>query len=100
MKKTLLLGLSLACALPMTAQGLPDSTDMFFRHLELKEVMVTGAVGDMKMKESPMPISILQAKELHQLSSTNLMASVRKVSNGAMNMVWKSTAMTSARWRY
>ena len=78
MKKTLLLGLSLACALPMTAQGLPDSTDMFFRHLELKEVMVTGAVGDMKMKESPMPISILQAKELHQLSSTNLIDAIAK----------------------
>ena len=78
MKKSLLLGLSLACALPMTAQGLPDSTDMFFRHLELKEVMVTGAVGDMKMKESPMPISILQAKELHQLSSTNLIDAIAK----------------------
>ena len=49
MKKSFLLGLSLACALPMTAQSLPDSTDMFFRHLELKEVMVTGAVVDMKM---------------------------------------------------
>ena len=68
----------MACALPMTAQGLPDSTDMFFRHLELKEVMVTGAVGDMKMKESPMPISILQAKELHQLSSTNLIDAIAK----------------------
>ena len=78
MKKSLLLGLSLACALPMTAQSLPDSTDMFFRHLELKEVMVTGAVGDMKMKESPMPISILQTKELHQLSSTNLIDAIAK----------------------
>ena len=78
MKKSFLLGLSLACALPMTAQSLPDSTDMFFRHLELKEVMVTGAVGDMKMKESPMPIMMLQAKELHQLSSTNLIDAIAK----------------------
>ena len=78
MKKSLLLGLSLVCVLPMTAQSLPDSTDMFFRHLELKEVMVTGAVGDMKMKESPMPITMLQAKELRQLSSTNLIDAIAK----------------------
>ena len=78
MKKSLLLGLSLACVLPMTAQSLPDSTDMFFRHLELKEVMVTGAVGDMKMKESPMPIMMLQAKELRQLPSTNLIDAIAK----------------------
>ena len=78
MKKTLLLGLSLACALPMTAQSMPDSTDIFFRHLELKEVMVTGAVGDMKMKESPMPIMTLQAKELRQLPSTNLIDGLAK----------------------
>ena len=78
MKKSLLLGLSLACALPMTAQSLPDSTDMFFRHLELKEVMVTGAVGDMKMKESPLPITMIQAKELHQLPSTNLIDAITK----------------------
>ena len=78
MKKSLLLGLSLVCILPMTAQSLPDSTDMFFRHLELKEIMVTGAVGDMKMKESPMPIMMLQAKELRQLPSTNLIDAIAK----------------------
>ena len=64
--------------LPAIAQNLPDSTDIFFRHLELKEVMVTGAVGDMKMKESPMPIMMLQAKELRQLPSTNLIDAIAK----------------------
>ena len=78
MKKSLFIALSLAYGLPMTAQSLPDSTDMFFRHLELKEVTVTGAVGDMKMKETPMPILMLQAKELHQLSSTNLIDAIAK----------------------
>ena len=74
----LLAVLSLAYVLPMTAQSLPDSTDMFFRHLELKEVTVTGAVGDMKMKETPMPITTLQAKELRQLPSTNLIDAIAK----------------------
>ena len=78
MKKSLFIALSLAYVLPMTAQSLPDSTDMFFRHLELKEVTVTGAVGDMRMKETPMPIVVLQAKELHQLSSTNLIDAIAK----------------------
>ena len=78
MKKSIVLGLSLACALPMAAQSLPDSTDVFFRYLELKEIMVTGAVGDMKMKESPMPIATLQAKELRQLPSINIIDALAK----------------------
>jgi len=78
MKKTIFIALSLAYVLPMTAQSLPDSTDMFFRHLELNEVTVTGALGDMKIKETPMPVMTLQAKELHQLPSTNLIDAIAK----------------------
>ena len=78
MKKPILLVLSLAFVLPMAAQSLPDSTDIFFRHLELHEVMVTGALGDMKIKETPMPVMTLQAKELRQLPSTNLIDAIAK----------------------
>ena len=78
MKKPILIALSLAFVLPMTAQSLPDSTDIFFRHLELNEVTVTGAVGEMKIKETPMPVMMLQAKELYQLSSTNLIDAIAK----------------------
>ncbi len=78
MKKTIFIALSLAYVLPMTAQSSPDSTDMFFRHLELNEVTVTGALGDMKIKETPMPVMTLQAKELHQLPSTNLIDAIAK----------------------
>jgi len=79
MKKQFLLALSLAFVLPMTAQDLPDSTDIFFRHLQLKETVVTGAIGDMKMKETPMPIVVLPAKELNQLPSTNIIDAVAKL---------------------
>ena len=78
MKKIILLALSLAYVLPMTAQSLPDSTDIFFRHLQLKEVIVTGAMGDMKMKETPMPIVVFPAKELTQFPSTNLIDAIAK----------------------
>ena len=70
--------LPMLVSFPMAAQNLPDSTDVFFRHLELKEITVTGAVGDMKMKESPMPIATLQAKELRQLPSTNIIDALAK----------------------
>ena len=40
--------------------------------------MVTGAVGDMKMKESPLPITMLHEKELRQLSSTNFIDALAK----------------------
>ena len=78
MRKIIVFVLSLVCAIPMIAQSLPDSTDIFFRHLELKEVLVTGAVGDMKMKETPMPVMTLHAKELRQLPSTNLIDALAK----------------------
>ena len=68
----------LLVSLPMAAQSLPDSTDVFFRHLELKEITVTGVVGDMKMKELPMPIATLQAKELRQLPSINIIDALAK----------------------
>ena len=34
-----------------------DSTDVFFRHLNLNEVIVTGVAGDTKLKHSTAPIS-------------------------------------------
>ena len=40
---------------------------------------MTGAIGDMKMKETPMPIVVLPAKELNQLPSTNIIDAVAKL---------------------
>ena len=43
--------LLLACACTMAAQetAVLDSTDVFFRHIELKQVVVTGPTGAVKM---------------------------------------------------
>ena len=35
-----------------------DSSDVFFRHLNLNELVVTGVTGDTKLKNSTAPISI------------------------------------------
>ena len=36
-----------------------DSTDVFFRHLQLNELTVTGVTGDTKLKHATAPINIV-----------------------------------------
>ena len=55
-----------------------DSTDVFFRHLKLSELTVTGITGDTKLKNSPAPVSLLTAKELRQTTSTNIIDAIAK----------------------
>lgn len=77
----------LCCAMTMTAQNhrmgndgrqVADSTDVFYQHLQLNEVMVTGVTGDTKLKHSTAPISVVTGKELRQTSSTNVIDAVAK----------------------
>ena len=53
-----------------------DSTDVFYRHLKLNEVTVTGVTGDTKLKNSTAPISIISGKELRQTTSTNIIDAI------------------------
>lgn len=53
-----------------------DSTDVFYRHLKLNEVIVTGVTGDTKLKHSTAPISIVSGKELRQTTSTNIIDAI------------------------
>ena len=53
-----------------------DSTDVFYRHLKLNEVTVTGVTGDTKLKNSTAPISIISDKELRQTTSTNIIDAI------------------------
>lgn len=55
-----------------------DSTDVFFRHLKLNEVMVTGVTGDTKLKHSTAPISVVTGQELRQTTATNIIDAVDK----------------------
>ena len=59
-----------------TAATAQDSTDVFFRHLKLNEVTVTGVTGDTKLKNSTAPISIISGKELRQTTSTNIIDAI------------------------
>ena len=53
-----------------------DSSDVFYRHLKLNELVVTGVTGDTKLKNSTAPISIVSGKDLRQTSSTNIIDAI------------------------
>ena len=54
MNKTMLsLSLLLVWGAATAQESHPDSTDVFFKHLELEETVVTGLAGDTKMKRAP-----------------------------------------------
>ena len=74
MKKTIFFLSSLCLCTSMTAQNneVYDSTDVFFRHLELQEVVVTGLTGDSRLREMPSPVTVVSPGELRSHASTNL----------------------------
>ena len=53
-----------------------DSTDVFFRHMKLNELVVTGVTGDTKLKNSTAPISIVSPKDLRSTASTNVIDAI------------------------
>ena len=59
-----------------TQQQVLDSTDVFYRHLQLNELTVTGVAGDTKLKHSTAPISIISSQELRSTTSTNIIDAI------------------------
>ena len=57
-------------------QHAEDSTDVFFRHLNLNEVTVTGVTGETKLKHSTAPISVITPQELRSTTSTNIIDAI------------------------
>ena len=53
-----------------------DSTDVFFRHLDLNEVTVTGVTGNTKLKHATAPISIVSPQLLRSTASTNIIDAI------------------------
>lgn len=53
-----------------------DSTDVFFRHLNLNELTVTGVTGDTKLKFATAPVSIIRPQELRAAAATNIIDAV------------------------
>ncbi len=53
-----------------------DSTDVFYRHLKLNELIVTGVTGETKMKNATAPVSIIRPQELRATTSTNIIDAI------------------------
>jgi iron complex outermembrane receptor protein len=57
-------------------QHAEDSTDIFFRHLQLNELTVTGVTGDTKLKHATAPVSIVTPQMLQATASTNIIDAI------------------------
>ena len=57
-------------------QHAEDSTDVFYRHLQLNELTVTGVTGDTKLKHVTAPVSIVSPKVLRATASTNVIDAI------------------------
>ncbi|MBR3110359.1 MAG: TonB-dependent receptor [Prevotella sp.] len=49
---------------------------MFFRHLQLNELTVTGVTGDTKLKNATAPVSIISPQVLRATASTNIIDAI------------------------
>ena len=79
--KPYLMILLLACAGTVAAQEavVLDSTDVFFRHIELKQVVVTGPTGAVKMQDMSMPAGVVDRNSLRMTPATNIVDAVAKL---------------------
>ena len=57
-------------------QHAEDSTDVFYRHLQLNELTVTGVTGDTKLKHVTAPVSIVSPQVLRAMASTNVIDAI------------------------
>ena len=62
----------------MNAQEIPDSTDIFYQHLQLNAVVVTGLTGEVHLKEVSSPISVIQPVDLQSRVSTNIIGAIAR----------------------
>ena len=73
--------LLLACTCTTAAQNavVLDSTDVFFRHIELKQVVVTGPTGAVKLEDMSMPAAVVDRNALRMTPATNIVDAVAKL---------------------
>ena len=77
MRKTMIaLSLLLVYGAATAQESHPDSTDVFYKHLELEETVVTGLAGDTKMKEMPAPVSVVRPADLAARASGNIISAI------------------------
>ena len=78
MKKIFSSLLMLCLGVASAAQDTPDSADVFFGHLKLSEIKVTGVTGKTKIKNSTFPVAVLSGKDLQSASATNIIDAISR----------------------
>ena len=53
-----------------------DTTDVFYRHLKLNELTVTGVTGDTKLKHATAPVSLIAPQDLRSTAATNIIDAI------------------------
>nr|MCR5243463.1 TonB-dependent receptor plug domain-containing protein [Bacteroidales bacterium] len=77
MKKTIIiLSLLCVCVAATAQENKPDSTDVFYKHLELNEIVVTGLAGESKIKEMPAPVSVIRPADLTTRAGGNIINAI------------------------
>ena len=77
MKKAIIVLSLLSVCMAATAQeSVPDSTDVFYKHLQINEIVVTGLAGDTKMKEMPAPVSVVRPADLAARAGGNIIDAI------------------------
>ena len=70
------LSLLLVWVMATAQESKSDSTDVFYKHLELKEIVVTGLAGDTKMKEMSAPVSVVRPADLAARAGSNIISAI------------------------
>ena len=66
----------LAISTAVQAQEQSDSTDIFYQHLNLNEIVVTGVAGSIKLKQATAPVSIMTLNDLRTTAATNIIDAI------------------------
>lgn len=75
-KSTIVLLLLSVCMAATAQENGPDSTDVFYKHLQINEIIVTGLAGDSKMKEVSAPVSVIRPAELSVRAGGNIISAI------------------------
>ena len=76
MKKSTISSLLMLLPVASWAQSAKDSTDMYYQHLRLNEITVTGLTGESRLHEMPAPVSVVTQRELESQASTNIIDAI------------------------
>ena len=78
MKLLHITSLLLCLCISAHSQETTDSTDIYYKHLRLGEVIVTGLTGDSRLRDMPMPVTTISETELQSTPSTNIIDAISR----------------------